>query len=103
MITGLQVTLDAVTLYNLCRDRADHHEERAKTYATQAQGMEDVKIEGTGYTGGDPVKALRDKEREHDNAARELDFIADHLDKSETYLLSRDDLRRLGVISADRW
>jgi hypothetical protein len=49
------------------------------------------------YTGGDPVRALTDKQTEHESQAGEMDFIAKHIDVGENYLLDSQALVKLGI------
>lgn len=107
MIQGLKVTLLSAALANLCVERASHHEERSYAYQRQIDAME---AEGMGkgtddatnlnYSGNqNPVDALKQRKASHDNNAKELRFIATHLDVDETYVLDRADLQRLGIVN----
>lgn len=97
MIEGLKVTVTGVDLIGLCRARADYHRERSEKYTQQIEAMKKDRIEGMNYTNGDPVKALEERRATHDSEYGELVFIADHIDKSESYLLGREDLVKLGI------
>lgn len=97
MIEGLKVTVNGAELVLLCKERAIHHLARAEKYQLQIVSMKQNAIEGMNYTNGDPVKALEDKRSSHESEASELQFIADHLVITETYLLCRDDLVKLGI------
>lgn len=97
MIEGLKVTVSGVELAKLCVDRAKHHLERAEKYQLQITSMNADRIEGMSYTNGDPVKTLEDRKSTHESEAFELDFIARHIVESETYLLQREDLVKLGI------
>lgn len=97
MIEGLRVTVSGVELRNLCKDRVIHHLERAEKYQQQIVSMKESAIEGMNYTNGDPVRALTDKCASHEAEAAELAFIADHLMMTETYLLGKEDLVKLGI------
>jgi hypothetical protein len=98
MIEGLKVTVGGSELQKLCAARARHHEEREEVYANQIETMESNQIEGMAYSNGDPVKALKDRQAQHENEGREMRFIAEHIDLGETYLLDRDALHRLGIV-----
>lgn len=101
MIEGLKVTLDGTKLRGLANDRAAHHEERVETYAAQIASMKASRVEGmAGMSNGDPIVALDARRVQHENDARELRFIAENLDASETYLLDRDALSRLGIVAS---
>ena len=97
MIEGLIVTIPGPELQQLCNARTAHHRERVAAYAQQIHSMKDNDIEGMNYTGGDPLRNLTERMTQHEDEAREMEFIAKHLDLSESYRLSRDDLGRLGI------
>ena len=97
MIEGLKVTINGPELVKLCTDRATHHENRAATYARQIDSMKEDAVEGMQYTNGDPVKNLEGRMSHHQRESSELTFIAKHIDKSEQYLLERQDLEKLGI------
>jgi hypothetical protein len=97
MIEGLKVTVDGTELTKLCLARSEYHRKRAEVYAGQHASMEANEIEGTGYSGGDPKRALKDKRELHEAEAGELEFIAAHLDQSERYLLDAAALMKLGI------
>ncbi|MNZ96637.1 hypothetical protein D3C78_1158390 [compost metagenome] len=97
-IDGLKVTIAGAELRDLCLKQAAFHAERGAKYAEQHRGLEAAQVEGMHYTGGDPKKALQDKQLEHENKHRELTFIADHLSLSDDYLLDRKALAEIGVI-----
>lgn len=97
MIEGLKVTIVGTELRDLCTKRAEHHRDRSKVYGEQIAMMEKNEVEGMNYTGGDPKRALADKQTEHDSQAGEMAFIAAHIDLSENYLLDSQALVRLGI------
>lgn len=98
MIEGLKITISGKELAECCQARVSHHLNRAQVYKDQADNMEQAKVQAMQYTNGDPVKALRDRQTQHQTDADELRFIACHIDQNESYLLSRDDLTKLGII-----
>ena len=97
MIEGLKVTVDGKELVTLCKDRVRHHLERARTYQEQIVSMKQAAIEGMAYTNGDPIRALEEKRVQHESEAAEMQFISDHIDAAQTYLLNREDLVKLGI------
>ncbi|MFZ4596415.1 MAG: hypothetical protein ACOYOF_19320 [Verrucomicrobiaceae bacterium] len=97
MIEGIIVTIPGTELQQLCQTRTTHHRERVTAYAQQIQSMKDNDIEGMNYSGGDPLRNLTDRMGQHEDEAREMEFIASHIDLAESYRLSRDDLSRLGI------
>jgi hypothetical protein len=100
MIEGLKVTVAGSELRRLAGERADYHAERVTVYVGQIDGMKAAQVEGVQYTNGDPVQALEGRRAQHENDSRELRFIAEHIDVGETYLLDRDALIRLGIVSS---
>jgi len=99
MIEGLQFDIEFDEMEKHLLDKALHHDERRLFYGKQAKMLEDGKAEGMDYTGGDPVKALRDKGVVHQNRSELFQFMADHLIAGETYRLSESDLMTLEFIS----
>lgn len=97
MIQGLKVTIPGPELHGLCHKHADYHEERAQVYQKKLDLLQNDGIEAMDYTNGDPKKPLGDKALHHGNAAKELRFIAEHLDLGEQYLLDQTDLAKLGI------
>lgn len=103
MIEGLKVTIGGIELRDLANSRAGHHETRCATYAEQIASMKAAQIEGMSYSNssnGDPVTALEGRRTQHENDARELRFIASHINVQEIYLLDRDALTRLGIVAS---
>ena len=98
MIQGLKVTLTGDKLAVLCTKRAEYHQGRERVYAEQVENMRKAHVEGMNYTGGDPKAALQAKAQEHANEASAMAFIAENLDRSESYLLDNQDLHRLGIV-----
>lgn len=97
MIEGLKVTVGGIELRDLCLKQAGFHEQRRDKYEASVKSLGDVAPEGVNYSNGDPKKALSDKVTLHDNSARELRFIADHLEPNESYLLDSMALVKLGI------
>ena len=98
MIEGLKVTVPGPELRDLCMKQAEFHRERAGFYSTKAQALEGVPSNGPHYSGQDPRQQMQSKLAEHENATRELEFIAAHLIDSENYLLAAQDLQRIGIV-----
>ncbi|MCQ4271043.1 hypothetical protein NA655_08420 [Pseudomonas kuykendallii] len=102
-IEGLKVTVGGTELRDLCAKQAAFHAERAVKYSQQHASLEDAQIEAMHYTNGDPKKAIADKQAEHENKARELTFIAEHIKLDCEYLLDRSALAEIGVIRSSRF
>ena len=101
-IEGLKVIVAGPELRDLCNKQATFHHERASAYAKQHSNLQDAQIEAMQYSNGDPKKALADKQAEHENKARELTFIAEHIKQDAEYLLDRSALAEVGVIRGSR-
>ena len=98
MIEGLKVMVEGKELAELCWERSTWHIERAQLYRNQALSIEQNQLEGMANTSaGNPIEQLKDKARSHESDAAEMKFIAEHIVSSETYLLERDDLVKLGI------
>lgn len=102
LIEGLKVTVSGQELRDLCSRQAEFHEGRAKVYAEQHKSLEGAQVESMHYSGGDPKKAIQDKQSEHENKHRELTFIAEHVKLDAEYLLDRSALAEIGVIRSSR-
>jgi hypothetical protein len=103
MIQGLHADVTGTELRLHLHNRADHHQRRAADYEAEVTRMEASQIEPMVYTGGDPVKALRDKCAEHATKAQEFRFLADHINTGETYRLTTSDLMTAEFVSRHRW
>lgn len=99
MIEGLQVTVSATELRELCVKRAAYHRERAAVYSSQVADMQANEIERMRFTGGDPVRALESRREQHESDASELEFIAAHLVANEEYRLDLSALAKLGIVT----
>ncbi len=98
MIEGLKVTVEGRELVELCLARSAWHAERAQLYRNQALSIEANKLEGMHNTSaGNPAEQLKEKAKTHEADSSELNFISQHLVLSETYLLGREDLAKLGI------
>lgn len=97
MTEGLKVTVKGAELRELCLKRVEHHSQRALVYVDQIASMEANEIEGMNYSGGDPKRQLLERREYHEAEAGELQFIGDHLNLTEDYLLDRSDLQKLGI------
>jgi hypothetical protein len=100
MIEGLNVTVSGSELRDLCHKRAEHCSSQAIKARTQGAGIEDDELGETGYTNGDPVRALKDLAERYEQQSMEMRFYGDHIDLDEKYLLSSNDLRQLGIVKS---
>jgi len=97
MIEGLKIAVDSAELVTLCADRVKYHKQRAEVYVQQIESMKSNQVEGMNYTNGNPINSLEDRRSSHENEAAEMQFIANHIKPSETYILSQQDLVKLGI------
>jgi len=98
MIEGLKVCIPAQDLRALCQTAADHHAERAATYAQQIDSLKTAAVEGLHLTGGDPVEALTERRDDHVKDEVELRFLAKYIKEGEEYLLNREELASLKLL-----
>jgi hypothetical protein len=98
LIEGLKVTVEGKELVELCLSRSEWHAERANLYRNQAASIEANRLEGMhNSSAGNPAEQLKEKAKVHESDSAEMKFIAQHLVPSETYLLCREDLVKLGI------
>jgi hypothetical protein len=97
MITGLKVTVGGEELVKLCSAQADYHANRAKIHEKAVASMADAGLSIANYSGGNPKAEVQSRVEYHQNAERELRFIAEHIDTAERYLLEHHDLETLGI------
>lgn len=102
MIEGFHADIAGAELQAHLEARAAYHEARERQYGLEITRLEAGRIEAMPYTGGDPVRALRDKQSEHAAKAEEFHFLAGHLVLPETYRLSRTDLQEVEFLTR-RW
>lgn len=100
MIEGLKVTIQGHELVELCQKRADYHHERAAAYESEIASLKANRIEGMQYTNGDPINSMTEQKKMHEHEAGEMNFIAQHVNMQEDYLLGREDLFKLGIASS---
>ena|SRR6185369_2909676 len=104
MIEGLKFDVTSAELVAHLSERVTHHIERAAFYASQSKALEDGNAEGMNYSGGDPVRALKDKRSEHEHKKELFEFLVAHVISGETYRLTESDLLQLEIISRHaRW
>lgn len=99
MIEGLKLDFSGSELRQHLARKCNHHQERCAFYAKQADSLVAGNVEAVQYSGGDPVKALRDKAGEHKRKSEMFLLLHDHVTESETYRLEDKDLTRLEFIS----
>lgn len=102
MIEGLKLDFSGKELQEHLKKKSNHHLERTAFYSKQADALAAGNVGPTQYTGGDPVKVLRDKAAEHRRRSELLTLISTHVAENETYRLQDTDLTRLELISAPR-
>ncbi|KKK57206.1 hypothetical protein LCGC14_3056830 [marine sediment metagenome] len=99
MIEGLHFDIKFKEMKDHLEAKANHHFERKQFYFSQAQKLEEGNAEAMNYSGGDPVKVLKDKGNNHYQRMGFFQFMADHLVEGVTYRLSENDLMTLEFIS----
>lgn len=99
MIEGIKLDFTSDELRSIIADRVIHHAERQEFYESQATSLEGNGCERNDYSGGDPVKGLRDKSKDHKTKAELFRVIGQHIVANEVYRLTESDLVRLELIS----
>lgn len=100
MIEGLKICIPSDDLRSLCLSAAEYHAERMATYAQQIDNLKNAAVEGMNYTGGNPLEALTERHAEHEAEQLEMRFLAKYLKEGEEYLISREELAELGLVSS---
>lgn len=104
MIEGLKFDVSAEEMHNHLYEREAHHLERTRFYKEQVKSLEGGGAEAmTNYSGGDPIRALRDKATEHLRKASLCRFLLSHVVKGETYRLNESELSKLEFIDGKGW
>jgi hypothetical protein len=103
MIEGLKLDFSGRELREHLKKKSGYHQERTEFYSRQADALVAGNAEAMQYSGGDPVKTLRDKAMEHKRRSEMFTLLQTHVIESETYRLEDKDLIRLEFISAVRF
>lgn len=102
-IDGIHATIIGTELRELCLAQSAFHDKRCKFYKGELEKMKSLqltpeKIELPKYSNYvDPTEQVRDKIKHHGKSARQMKFLADHIDVGKNYLLSTGELDSLGV------
>ena len=96
MIHGLHASVPAAELRELCLKHALQHQSSIEQLTQELADRRKAPEELFGLE--DETSRLIDF---HKNKVTELHFFANHLETSDTYRLSRDDLCFLGIIRPD--
>jgi hypothetical protein len=97
MINGLCIDVSAKELKAHLAARADHHEQKADWYKTQAATLSEGGV-STGMS-NDPVRSLEQSAQQHREKAAYFRFMEQHIIENETYRLSQDDLSQIELSS----
>ena len=98
MIEGIKITIQGSELAQLCRNQALHHRRRVEFWEKQLRDECAAPIDVmASLSGVDQKRVAGRKISEHRFHATELEFIAEHLENSETYQLTRSDFGFLGL------
>jgi type IV secretory pathway VirB4 component len=109
MVTGLQIDIPSDELKKLMEERLAHcnekqtvYEQEAKTLRASVQKLEgDLKVgKGGGFN---PAETLEQNATKYRELAAWYKFMLEHVIKNETYRLSTEDLRLLGITARDRY
>jgi hypothetical protein len=109
MINGLHIDVQGAELRDLLKGRLEYHERRAREYADQLVRLESLQqnmerelgaIQKT--SNASPIDSVKQALTRHKNQVVYYKFVSDHVNLSETYRLSENELERIGI-STDRW
>jgi len=104
MINGLYATVTAEELQRLCLAHARRHrasaEQLGRGQPVKLMELDDDADEDERSTWRDQQETLR-LIGFHENRAADLEFLASHLEKSETYRLGQEDRCYLGLLRPD--
>jgi len=107
-IMGLQVDVKSAELKKIISSRVEYHQNKAEAYEAQAGKLratikgieEDNEVGKVTNSNGDPAQNMETKAKEHKDKAVHFQFLLDHVIVDETYRLSTEDLRMLGIATA---
>ena len=98
MIEGLKFQMPSDELRTHLIARIEHHKGRKAFYEQKVGELQAGGAEGMQYTGGDPIRALRDKSAEHQRQIELFKFMHDHVAPGEMYQLADTDLQRIEIL-----
>lgn len=98
MIEGLKLDFTSEELKQHLNKKVKYHRERSRFYGEKAQALHEGGAEAAQFSGGDPVRALKDKQLDHNKRAELFEIYSSHL-VNDTYRLSDSDLTRIELVS----
>jgi len=98
VIEGLKFQMAAAELREHLMARIDHHTERAGWYQQKSDELVAGGVTSANMTNGDPVGAMRAKQRQHEQSVKLFSFMRDHVADGETYQLADADLQRIEIL-----
>jgi hypothetical protein len=96
-INGLNVSLSGIMVRQFCIDRAVERRLRAKLYEQQIKTLGEAGID-MGTASNDVKARAVENAKNCQQDADEMDFLASHIDPAETFILTKYDLQRLGIV-----
>lgn len=103
MIEGLKFLMQPQELREHLMARIDHHIERAAWYRQKAEELKAGGVEAANMTGGDPVGALQQKQKQHDNRVRTINRTQRRRPECELRPLARCDVSAMPSEERDNW
>lgn len=94
MIEGIKITIAGAELKDLCAKQAREHHDKAVHYQENLKTVQEMSDRNSSFNAAEQVER---KISTHSIQAAELQFIADHLDINEIFLLDTNDLVKLGI------
>jgi hypothetical protein len=101
MIEGLKVTITGTELVELCLKHAVFHHDRVAFYETQKHALPEIdeNVPEFSNVSKAPQQMMADRIKHHQTEAAELRFYAKYIKAGEEYLLDRNDLAKLGIVT----
>jgi hypothetical protein len=96
-INGLSVSIKGTAVRQLCIDRAVERRHRAGLYEQQIKTLGEAGIE-LGTASNDVKARATEGAKSCIQDAEEMEFMAANIDPAETFILTRYDLQRLGIV-----
>jgi len=94
MIEGLKVRMHGTIVALLAKQRADYHNAKVEDY-NNAKASVHIAVGSTARGSYDPEGQLESKAQEHAGQAQYFAIMAEHVVRSEDYLLDKSELAHL--------
>jgi hypothetical protein len=100
-IEGIKPTVPGYELLKMVEERAEYHRNRVIAYANKIESFKNENMElDMGKFTNNPVSQLESSLKDHKNKVALLEFLAEWMDVSATYILSVSDLSLIGKLES---